>query len=129
MKTYPIRMRPDMQAKAKQGLKTETRRTNLNWLKVKAGDRLRVLKSRGLLLEATVDAREESLQDITRAGAIAEGIPDCGYTPDKVHPAYVDESREVVDFICLWDSIKTKPGEQWADNPRVAVLTFKQVQP
>ncbi len=76
-------------------------------------------------LEATADAREELLRDISAADEIAEGIRpaansltiDCA-TPDP---------RE--EFARLWDSLHTKPGKRWADNPKVVVLTFRRLKP
>ena len=119
MKTYPIRMRPDMAAAIERGDKTETRRTNLKWLKVKKGDRLRVLQ-RGLLLEATADARSEPLQSITEAGARAEGMQASKVVEyNDGPPVYLDSFREV------WRQIHGVDNpEAFDSNPEVAVIEF-----
>ena len=118
-KTYPIRFIPEMQQAIRDGRKTETRRTNLKWLKVKKGDRLRVLKSGGLMLVATEDARKERLHNITEDAARAEGVEPLHYFPTGCPHCEAFEE--------LWDSIKGKtPGEAFADNPEVAVLTFAE---
>lgn len=62
----------------------------------------------------------DPIQRISSADAIAEGIApaansqtiDCD-TPDP---------RD--SFRALWDSLHTKPGETWADNPMVVALEF-----
>lgn len=62
--------------------------------------------------------RREYVQDIHDADAIAEGC-----TGDKIH--MVTPRDEYAD---LWDTIHTKPGTRWADNPSVWVLTFEVVR-
>ena len=54
--------------------------------------------------------RQEPLQDITHADALAEGVGS------------VEEYRE------LWDSINNRKGLRWDDNPLVWVLTFEAVK-
>lgn len=56
----------------------------------------------------------EPLQEITEADARAEGI---------------DYANPIEAFAKLWDSINTKPGTRWQDNPQVFVLTFELVKP
>lgn len=73
-----------------------------------------------ITLEATEDAREEPLQDITCADVLGEGSP--------VRPReYSDGSIGCVSatswFRSLWDSLhKDAP---WASNPTVVRLAFK----
>ena len=57
----------------------------------------------------------ESLQAITPADVTAEGLA-----------AYPDPTK---GFVALWNSINTKPGTRWQDNPQVFVLTFELVTP
>jgi hypothetical protein len=125
MKTYGIRFRADMQEAIRDGRKTETRRTNQSWLKVKKGDRLRVLQSGGLILEATEDARVEALGAMTPRDAMAEGHPRrAGISDEQVH-----EDAATDWFRDLWDSINgDKPGFSFADNPEVVVLTFRHLE-
>lgn len=54
--------------------------------------------------------RQEQLQDITIAGAMAEGIGHANVTEA---------------FSQLWDHINTKFNTRWQDNPNVFVLTFE----
>ena len=52
----------------------------------------------------------ESLQAISRADVIAEGISGAG---------------GVGDYRNLWDSINKQPGTRWEDNPQVWVIKFE----
>jgi hypothetical protein len=61
-------------------------------------------------LHTIADIKEERLQDITEEEAIAEGVSS------------VAEYRE------LWESINTKKGARWTDNPRVFVYTVEWVE-
>jgi len=54
--------------------------------------------------------RTEFLQDIGEQDAIAEGM--AGWA----------------DYALVWDSINTRKGTRWADNPAVWVLTFEVVE-
>ena len=107
VRLWPIRFRPLMLEKAKQGEKTETRRTNSSWLKARKGDLLRVLKD-GQILEVTADTVKEPLQSITDAEARAEGFED------------------VKAFAAYWDELQAgETGASWADNPDVIVIRFR----
>jgi hypothetical protein len=71
--------------------------------------------------------RLERLQEMTEEDAIAEGcVP---YETGVVSPTGVKEVWPAIsqapDF---WDSIHTKPGTRWADNPLVWVLEFEVVK-
>lgn len=68
--------------------------------------------------------RQERVQDITTADAIAEGVPE--QTATYTHPVY--RSLSVAAYAKLWDAIHTKPGETWNDNPSVWVLEFELVR-
>ena len=70
----------------------------------------------------------ERLQEISEADAIAEGIerPGIGgpfwkaYRPDPAMPTL--DPRE--SYAGLWNTLHTKPGERWEDNPFVCAIAF-----
>jgi len=69
-----------------------------------------------------VAIRQEQLQDITEEDVLAEGVALqawAGHDHDWPHTA---------GYAALWDSIHTKHGERWADNPPVWVLEFELVE-
>ena len=55
--------------------------------------------------------RRERLQDITLADIVNEGVVG-------------DHGNLAARFAALWDSINTRPGTRWEDNPWVWVLEF-----
>ena len=67
--------------------------------------------------------RVERVQDITHAGVLAEGIPQC--------PGWKYELSEcdctVRAFAELWDSLNAKRGYGWDKNPWVWVYSFERV--
>ena len=67
----------------------------------------------------------DTLQRISAADAIAEGHPRRPEISDdpQVHQ---DAARDW--FMDLWDSLHTKPGETWADNPRVMAIQFETIR-
>lgn len=71
----------------------------------------------------------ERLQDITPAGILAEGIDNLNSIIARPRPvinlASVGQLRH--EFVALWNSINTKKGTRWTDNPEVWVLTFELV--
>jgi len=75
--------------------------------------------------------RRERLWDITDADAIAEGcnariIGKIGHGEPPF--AFTDVIlRARGEFTKLWDSIHTKPGTRWEDNPEVWVLAFEVI--
>jgi len=84
-----------------------------------------------------IEIRREFLQDITEADAIAEGV-EHNWLGDDCPPEYADEWANYLggdeDLPCfsardsyatLWDSIYTRPGERWQDNPEVWVRVFE----
>lgn len=78
------------------------------------------------------EIHQERLQDISEKDAVAEG---CRATWGPIDfkgdlPAGVEWSIGVVEsgrdkYLALWDSINTRPGTRWADNPSVWCLSFK----
>jgi hypothetical protein len=72
-----------------------------------------------------LDIRQERVQEISEDDAWAEGCP-WSRAMGQYNPAY-----EVLDprewYANLWDSINTKPGTRWADNPEVWAITFEVV--
>lgn len=76
------------------------------------------------------EVRYERLQDISEADAIAEGVTLTPCTwPHEFEPCphcldtgYDPPAQKV--FAQLWDSINTRKGTRWADNPWVWASTF-----
>jgi len=76
-----------------------------------------------------LEIRQERLQDITEAGAIAEGCRECtvleGDWYSNTSPQIIS-AREVYEQI--WYGLHTKRGERWDDNPLCWVLRFELVE-
>lgn len=68
-----------------------------------------------ILLEVEEDTRQERLLDITEEEAFAEGAADT-FSREKC-PGFIDDMRYTATFSSLWNSLHTKPGERWEDNP------------
>jgi len=65
--------------------------------------------------------RREKLQDIGEADMEAEGITPSDFT-------YAPAASLCQEWMNLWDSINTKQGTRWAENPEVWVLEFELVK-
>lgn len=78
-----------------------------------------------------LEVRVERLQEITEAGARAEGIADggclnCGHNEPCGCDVPAPDARD--SFINLWDRIYGKrPGLAWADNPWVSVTAWDRM--
>jgi len=80
-----------------------------------------------IALEATEDAREEDLWSLGSEEALREGVEvfkrgNLYYLPGNGGMG-VSEPRTA--FSLLWDSLRTKPGERWEENPVVVRLAFQ----
>ena len=80
------------------------------------------------------DIRRECVQDISEDDARAEGIEysievnTVGSLATQIEFGFTIGRRRDV-YAELWDTIHTKPGTRWVDNPEVFVLTFELVEP
>lgn len=98
------------------------------------------------VLRLTEDPKLERVQEITEEDAQREGmtLPDaslprcecedpdveepgphlahCLWRQEHVNP---DEAPHVAAFVCTWESLHTKDGERWSDNPEVVRITFE----
>jgi len=82
--------------------------------------------------------RQERVQEISEADAIAEGCScivcggrgydDDGYGSHAACGACADKSGCREDYRLLWDSINTRKGVRWEDNPLVWVIEFECVE-
>lgn len=71
------------------------------------------------------DIRQKALHDIGEADARAEGC--AGYTYYKHMRTHLDWTpRE--EYRTLWDSINTRKGTRWVDNPDVWCISFQVVR-
>lgn len=70
-----------------------------------------------------LSVRTERIGSISDEDARAEGI-----TPSPP-TSWIYSSDAVRKFRKLWDSINTKPGSRWSDNPWVWVVEFERVKP
>jgi len=74
--------------------------------------------------------RVEFLHRISETDAIAEGchaLDGFAFMDEPVGPH--DVISAVSQYHTLWDSINTRPGTRWIDNPLVLVREFRLVQP
>lgn len=82
-----------------------------------------------ILLENT-DMRVEKVQKISDTDCVAEGVSlrrRVGLPPDYIMGIFNEEFLKGA-FSKYWNSIYTKPGQSWEDNPWVWALTFKQLE-
>ena len=82
-----------------------------------------------ITLEIT-GVRVERLQEITKAGARAEGVtlPECAYVGQcnsSRCPSHREDAHRAA-FQQLWDSLNAERGYGWETNPWVWVLEFKR---
>lgn len=78
------------------------------------------------------EVRVERLCDITRAGAIAEGIRELAAYQERIERAGAigagTGNAEIEAFSDLWDSL-APTGSTWADNPWVWVIRYSKETP
>lgn len=76
------------------------------------------------------DVRVQRLQEISAEDAIAEGIESGfagwrDYRTDRGgDPARASTSCPINSYRSLWNTLHTKAGETWADNPWIVAVTF-----
>ncbi len=78
------------------------------------------------------EVRVQRLQDISEEDAVAEGIQQ-DTIPDGIipgghtaygFPGYSGFPTAVSAYAALWNTLHTKPGERWEDNPWVCAVSF-----
>jgi len=150
MKQYPTLMRPELVLATLEGRKTQTRRLkhraevgDVLWVKETWGydgfggyvyfadnPKLNVRKRPSMFMPKAAcrlfllvtAVRWEALQEILCNDMIAEGCIPKGVTGGQ----WQQWQRDY--FMPLWDSINTKPGTTWRDNPQVKVITFERIE-
>jgi hypothetical protein len=85
---------------------------------------------------AVTDVRVQRLQDISEADAIAEGVAEypcegphrgpCAtyWSAEQGRPEHGARTTPVAAFKALWETLHTKPGERWEDNPWIVAVSF-----
>jgi hypothetical protein len=71
------------------------------------------------------DIRQERLQDISEADAVAEGCQNTCQPYYSWGDVYETGCTAREDYAELWDASNTRKGTRWQDNLLVWVLTFK----
>lgn len=77
------------------------------------------------ITQTVAKIRVQRLQDISEEDAIAEGLEWCAPGKWAVHytlPIIGDDPRVV--YSQLWNTLHTKPGTRWEDDPWVFAATF-----
>jgi len=79
------------------------------------------------------EVRFQRLQEILVTDAAAEGAEKADRQTDErlSHAHRIDLAGTfsyLLGFERLWDSLHTKPGETWRDNPEIVALTFRVVR-
>lgn len=79
------------------------------------------------LTQTVSDLVEQRVQDITPEEAIDEGLERDGdrWRVDSLPNHWNEDPVQV--YRALWDSLHTKPGERWEDNPQVIAISFTTV--
>lgn len=80
-----------------------------------------------ITLEATEDAREEPLRDITEEEAYSEGVTDKWPLATLPYLSGHGGRAVVNNFAHLWSTLHTKPGERWMDSPTVVRVAFRRI--
>jgi hypothetical protein len=96
-----------------------------HWTKWEVGKDYAVCPGRGKKAVGRIritGIRRERLKQISHNDAVAEGCKPLQLANGELGTRYVSA---VPPFMILWDSIHTKPGTRWADNPDVWVLDFE----
>lgn len=96
-------------------------------------DRRDSLKERGYIpLKIRITGkREECLQDISELDARAEGVYWSGKSllwEANAHGKVFTGYSPMACYANLWNSINTKKGARWEDNPIIYVYTFELVK-
>ncbi|WP_374651198.1 hypothetical protein [Rhizorhabdus sp.] len=73
------------------------------------------------------EVRFQRLHEISEEEALAEGVEVTGREVGCPEVGSRLEAYPREDFADLWNSLHTKPGERWADNPAIVALTFRVV--
>lgn len=104
----------------------------LKWIE---GENYAIQRSRSKPAEGRfrlLEIRKEQLQQITVEDVEAEGVNVVAAMPALVKPGTTKEQLDTLALMLahrlfgeLWDSINSKAGTRWTDNPAVWVLEFE----
>mgnify|MGYP001597249887 FL=1 len=71
------------------------------------------------------DIRRQPLQDISHEDALSEGVERFRIDMSTPFPpSIMSDCSYRLGFWNMWNSLHTKAGERWDDNPDVIAVTF-----
>lgn len=82
-------------------------------------------RSTSRMFLTVTDVRVQRLQEMSTADALAEGVPceTCCAIDKRLCQADGCQMASLL-FPDLWDSLHTKPGERWEDDPWIVAVSF-----
>lgn len=86
---------------------------------------------KGIGHQRLLDIRQECVQDISEADAVAEGCTTVHYSVSGApspHNPFPESHAARAEYRALWDRINRRKSTRWQDNPMVFVLSVELVK-